>query len=163
MRPFVLSLVLAGLGCGSDATPTSSSQPLPGSTGGGGGAGGAAGAAGKGGAAGMSAGAAGYYTGGAGQFIPKGNGVPLGETTTCQKLHDALQARYDALACNLSPVACPLLVRAAAPAGTDCSQWDTGSLDQCLAFIAAQSTCDDVVNHPCSLIILAGTAGKGCP
>lgn len=163
MRTPAILLALVVLGCSSDpGSGTSVSQPTPGSAGGaaGSGAGGAAGSAGKGGA---SAGSAGYYVGGAGQFIPKGNGVPLGETAACQKLHDGLQARYDALACGFLAVDCPKLLRSAAPAGTDCSQWDSGALDECLAFVAAQTNCTDVVNHSCSLLILPGTVGKGCP
>ena len=40
--------------------------------------------------------------------------------------------------------------------------WDQGVVTECVGYIASESTCAQVINHPCTLVILPGTAGMGC-
>lgn len=118
-----------------------------------GGGAGSSGAQGVGGAAGG---------GGSGAFVPTPNGVPIGETAACQLVRDAFVAATAGLQCTATVVPCPDFLRAGSPAGTECSQWDEGVISECVAAIQSESTCSMLLNHPCTVVLLPGTAGTGC-
>jgi hypothetical protein len=99
--------------------------------------------------------------GGGGPFSPPGNGVPMGEAEACAALQDAESDRRNALACGpVTLPACPGYLR---KANEPCLQYDQGTVQGCVAYIATQPTCDALKSYQCVVKPLPGTAPQGCP
>ncbi len=106
-------------------------------------------------------------TGGAGgkddNFHPTANGVAMDEATACDALHKALEDRQLALSCTLTLRTCPSMVQAVA--GTQCAQFDQGTINGCVTYYGQATDCTDLGtrSNKCAFKAIAGSAPKGCP
>lgn len=90
-------------------------------------------------------------------FSPPGNGVPTSESAACNAIKQAYGGRLECGPKTLP--ACPGLISAGNPA---CSQYDQGTVDACVEFIAGQA-CSELGKRKCIVKALPSTAPNGCP
>ena len=98
-----------------------------------------------------------------GKFHPPTNGVAMSETDACAALSQATDADSLALMCLSTSATCPDLLREEFT--TPCLQYDQGSVQGCVAYYAAATTCAtlDMALDGCAVTPIAGSAPKGCP
>jgi hypothetical protein len=103
-------------------------------------------------------------TGGSdGKYHPPGNGVAMSETDACAALSQATDTDSLALMCLATSVTCPDRLREEFT--TPCLQYDQGSVQGCVAYYAAATTCTKLYAalDGCAVTPIAGSAPKGCP
>lgn len=98
--------------------------------------------------------------GGSDVYTPAGNGVPTSEAAACQAILKADDARRAALQCGpVTRPPCPTYISKGHPA---CSQYDQGTVDACVAYIAGLASCGELDKKKCVVKALDGTAPNGC-
>ncbi|MCC6521624.1 MAG: hypothetical protein IT373_03085 [Polyangiaceae bacterium] len=96
------------------------------------------------------------------RFHPPPNGVKVAEATACAALHAALQDNALALGCTSTIRPCPDLVRS--EFGAECLQYDDGTVQACVAFYDATTSCDDFGSPlACAVVAYTQSAPAGCP
>ncbi|TKD08531.1 hypothetical protein [Polyangium fumosum] len=98
-----------------------------------------------------------------GRFRPPASGERTTEALACNTLLDAHSKRMGTLGCFGTSRTCPGFLRA--EFGAECLEYDKGSVDGCLEFYAAQTTCDEikVALEGCVITAYTGTTPAGCP
>jgi hypothetical protein len=102
-------------------------------------------------------------TGGDGKYHPPGNGQPMTELDACNALNGAQDADHTALGCVSTTRSCPELIRV--QFGTECQQYDQGSVQGCVDYYAKATTCADLNTaiNDCVVTPIEGSAPAGCP
>lgn len=98
-----------------------------------------------------------------GKLHPTPSGERIAEAAACSALADAHSKTLLAVGCVGTTQSCPTLLRL--QSGSDCLQYDKGSLDGCVAHIKEQTMCMAInasVNE-CVVFSYAGSAPTGCP
>ncbi len=98
-----------------------------------------------------------------GKFHPPGNGTPVSEATACATLTDAQTAHFMDLKCASTTRICPDFLRA--QSAMECLQYDEGSINGCLQYYSAATTCEalSAAAGTCVVATIANSAPKGCP
>lgn len=100
--------------------------------------------------------------GGSGPYQPPGNGVPIGESEACNALLNAEDQAYLKLACGpVTRPPCPSFIQVGGHAA--CSQYDQGTVQGCVEYIASHASCDALKTKKCAVASLPGSAPNGCP
>ncbi len=94
-------------------------------------------------------------------YEPAGNGTPMGESEACNAIIDAEDAKRAALSCG--PVTRPPCPGYLAKSNPACSQYDQGTVQACVAYIAGHASCDALTKKKCVVKVFAGSAPNGCP
>lgn len=94
-------------------------------------------------------------------YEPAGNGLPMGEADACKAITDAEDAKRAALSCG--PVTRPPCPGYLAKSNPTCSQYDQGTVEACVAYIAGHASCDALSKKKCAVKVIAGSAPNGCP
>lgn len=94
---------------------------------------------------------------------PQPNGMRISEDAACTALENAQTAKTQALQCLITLRTCPSLVRVDYP--TACLEYDQGSVDGCVAYYNASTTCDDLKTriNDCLVSAYPGSEPAGCP
>ncbi|MBK9263504.1 MAG: hypothetical protein IPM54_27320 [Polyangiaceae bacterium] len=98
-----------------------------------------------------------------GKIRPPPSGERMTEAAACAALSDAHLDKLLAVGCAGTSRTCPTLLRS--QSGTECVEYDKGSLDGCVAHIDAQATCSEVAASidDCIVYAYADSAPAGCP
>jgi hypothetical protein len=98
-----------------------------------------------------------------GKYHPPDNGVAMSEADACAALSQAGDMDSLTLMCLATSVTCPDLLRDEFT--TPCLQYDQGSVQGCVAYYAAATTCAalDAALDACAVSPITGSAPKGCP
>ncbi|MCC6558424.1 MAG: hypothetical protein IT372_36250 [Polyangiaceae bacterium] len=102
---------------------------------------------------------------GDGKVYPEPSGVHTTETAACDALIAAYEARYSSLGCTVGTMrTCPNFIRAQV-GGTQCLEYDQGTVDGCIAYYNEQTTCDALAAaaNACVVTAYPGTEPNGCP
>lgn len=94
-------------------------------------------------------------------YEPAGNGLPMGESEACKAITDAEDDKRTALSCG--PVTRPPCPGYLAKSNPACSQYDQGTVQACVAYIAGHASCDALSKKKCVVKVIAGSAPNGCP
>jgi hypothetical protein len=98
-----------------------------------------------------------------GKYHPPKNGVAMSESDACAALNTAQSRDNLTLQCSATTEVCPDLLRT--QFGTQCLQYDQGSVNGCVAYYAMAATCDDLATAitDCEVSPIANSAPNGCP
>jgi hypothetical protein len=98
-----------------------------------------------------------------GKIRPPPSGERLMEAPACAALSDAHSKMMLSVGCAGTTRTCPTLLRA--QSGSECAEYDKGSLDGCITHIQAQTTCPEVAASLDECIVYAypASAPAGCP
>jgi hypothetical protein len=98
-----------------------------------------------------------------GKLRPPPTGERMTEGAACAALSDAHTKQMLSVGCAGTTRTCPSLLRI--QSGSDCVEYDKGSLDACIAFINDQPTCSEVAASIDECIVYAypASAPAGCP
>ncbi|MFT3773054.1 MAG: hypothetical protein QM820_47335 [Minicystis sp.] len=110
-------------------------------------------------------GAGGSGTGGDdGKYHPAGNGQRQNEADACDALSKAQDTHNLALGCTATSRPCPTLIQVQA-GGTQCLQYDQGSVQGCVDYYDQQTTCDALAKaaDTCVVTSFPDSAPNGCP
>lgn len=112
---------------------------------------------------GTGAGGAGGSTGD-GKYHPPGNGQHMAQDAACDALSQAQDARNTAMVCTATSRPCPSLILVQV-GGTECLEYDQGSVQGCVDYYDMQTTCDALAQaiDNCVVTAFAGSAPNGCP
>lgn len=110
------------------------------------------------------AGGDGGQGGGDGKYRPAGNGQHISQDEACTLLSEAQDAQITALGCTATQRPCPSLILVQV-GGTECLEYDQGTVQGCVAYYNEQSTCDALAAaaDACVVTAFADTAPAGCP
>jgi hypothetical protein len=99
-----------------------------------------------------------------GKYHPAGNGQHESQADACDALSKAQDARNQALACIATSRPCPTLVLVQV-GGTECLEYDQGSVQGCVDYYNQQTTCDALAKavDDCVVTAFPDSAPKGCP
>jgi hypothetical protein len=100
---------------------------------------------------------------GDGRVHPPPDGVHISETTACKNLVDAQGAKRLQLGCIGTDRTCPQFLRF--EFGTECLEYDDGSVKGCIGHYNIQATCEDLNTavKDCVVTPYPGTEPNGCP
>jgi hypothetical protein len=98
-----------------------------------------------------------------GRYHPATDGVAMTEADACSALSSARQAKAKDLQCSATVRPCPTFLRAQFP-GDDCVEYDHGSVQGCIAYYDAKTSCDDLAAAvtDCAVAPIAGSHSAGC-
>jgi len=99
--------------------------------------------------------------GGDGRYHPAPNGVHTSEAEACEALHDAVSDKRLELGCAKTLRPCPQFLWV--QFGTQCMEYDEGSVQGCVEYYAAWSSCDQMDETQCVVTAYPGTEPAGCP
>lgn len=77
-----------------------------------------------------------------GRYHPPSNGQHETEADACSALSTAYGARFKALSCVGTTRGCPDFLQS--QFGTDCHEYDQGTVQGCIDYYGKQTTCDDL-------------------
>ncbi len=99
-----------------------------------------------------------------GKVHPAGNGQHESQDAACQALSHAQDTRSLALQCVTTTKPCPSLVLTMV-GGTECLEYDQGSVQGCIDYYGMAATCDDLAKafDDCVVTAFPDSAPKGCP
>jgi len=99
-----------------------------------------------------------------GKVHPAGNGQHETQDAACAALSQAQDARNQALACIATSRPCPTLVLVQV-GGTECLEYDQGSVQGCIDYYGQQGTCDALAKaiDDCVVTAFPESAPSGCP
>lgn len=100
---------------------------------------------------------------GDGRIHPPPDGVHVGEAEACDTLLAAQESKVKALLCSITTRTCPALLRVEFK--TMCLEYDSGSVQGCVALYKEQTTCDGLEDaiKDCVVTAYPGTEPAGCP
>jgi hypothetical protein len=101
---------------------------------------------------------------GDGKVHPAGNGQHQSQADACDALSNAQDARSKAMSCTSTLRPCPTLILVMA-GGTECLEYDQGSVQGCVDYYNQQATCDDLAKaiDACVVTAFQDSAPNGCP
>ena len=101
---------------------------------------------------------------GDGKYRPPPSGVHTTEDGACKALLDTYSKQLLSLGCAGTTPICPNYLRTSFN-GTQCMEYDQGSVSGCIEYFKMQSTCDDLVHalSDCEITPYRGTEPAGCP
>lgn len=83
-----------------------------------------------------------------GAFQPTPNGVTIGEADACEAITAAEDAKRSALGCgSVQRAPCPEYIRPAG--GSDCYEYDEGTVNECVSYYGGLTSCTDFTQKPC--------------
>jgi hypothetical protein len=99
-----------------------------------------------------------------GKYHPAGNGQHQSQADACDALSEAQDAKSKALACTTTSRPCPTLILVQV-GGTECLEYDQGSVQGCVDYYDKQATCDELAKavDACVVTSFPGSAPNGCP
>lgn len=99
-----------------------------------------------------------------GRYHPQGNGKAMTEADACTALSNARKTKAHELGdCPATVRPCPSFLRAQFP-GSDCSEYDEGTVSGCVDYYAAKTSCESLATAvaDCAVAPLSGTLSPGC-
>lgn len=97
-----------------------------------------------------------------GKFHPDPSGVEAAEAPACDSLRAGFVAKSLELGCTGTTRVCPDFVRI--PSASKCARFDVGTIDGCVAYYEAATSCDDLSERleACAVLVIEGSEPSGC-
>jgi hypothetical protein len=85
----------------------------------------------------------------------------MAEADACSAIENALRDRAFALGCSTTLRPCPELLRVQFT--TPCMQYDQGTVDGCVSYFQARTSCGELAVDVCVVVPYPGSEPAGCP